>query len=81
MSKGPAQSAQSAPELGNAAYGSLVRASLIVGTRYLALGVMQEYGHLTATGQSPSKAVGTPRTNLTPSTEAVACAFPSTESR
>ena len=33
---------------GNAVYRDLVRASLIVGARYLALGVMQEYRHLTA---------------------------------
>ncbi len=33
---------------GNAVYRDLVRASLIVGARYLALGVIQEYRHLTA---------------------------------
>lgn len=31
---------------GNAIYRDLVRSSLIVGARYLALGVMQEYRHM-----------------------------------
>lgn len=33
---------------GNAVYRDLVRASLIVGSRFLVLGVMQEYRHMTA---------------------------------
>lgn len=52
---------------GNAVYRDLVRSSLIVGARYLALGVMQEYRHLSGGKPVPSRVIGTPGISLMPS--------------
>jgi hypothetical protein len=65
---------------GNAVYRDLIRASLLVDARYLALGVMREYrctGTRAGTKRSRSRASTTRRACSTPSTRAAGCSYPS----